>query len=611
MTDYALPITGTGSSQAVSAEDHDDAINAELTSLSNDISTEAAARASGDMALADDIVAEAAARDTAISAAIGALGDLAQKDTVDTADIAASAVTNAKMADMSEARFKGRKASAGSGPPQDMTASEARTAMGLGSAATTDASAYATAAQGATADAAVQPGDDVSVLAETSTAKIMTAAERTSLAALPGEIAAVDAAREAIIQDDGAETVFVDRNGRVSLRLRADGFDVHGRTRVRTDGELLVSDDEGFVLVKADALGIRILGRPVDDYAKGYLRDSLNLVRWRRALGRALMGDGAPRIVFLGDSNTMGWVSDGAGNSRRKQSHPYLLSQLFGGPSVDLFGQALGTVTTTAAYSVYDSRTSFGAGWAGGGVESLGGPAWFNSTTTDPVTLAPDMVCDRAEVWLYSASAATANITYSGVTTPVTLPGGEVVRTQVSGAAGSGAVNVARATGTVNLIGISLWNSTLSRPIVMNAGRSGLASAALAATANPFSPRNVLPSLSPDLVVVEIGLNDRGTAVTVTDFADNLRGIAAGVPTTSSLLFVASVSPARNLTPWGDYVAAMRTVSAEFDAAMLDLSTIMGTRPAVTAANWQTDDLHPSKFGNAEKARQIRKILEM
>lgn len=40
----------------------------------------------------------------------------------------------------------------------------ARTNLGLGTVATTDASAYATAAQGATADTATQPGDNVSTL---------------------------------------------------------------------------------------------------------------------------------------------------------------------------------------------------------------------------------------------------------------------------------------------------------------------------------------------------------------------------------------------------------------------------------------------------------------
>lgn len=64
------------------------------------------------------------------------------------------------------------------------TAAAQRTALGLGTAATTAASDYATAAQGLLAASAVQPGDPVSDLAETASAKIMTAAERTKLAGI-------------------------------------------------------------------------------------------------------------------------------------------------------------------------------------------------------------------------------------------------------------------------------------------------------------------------------------------------------------------------------------------------------------------------------------------
>ncbi|GHC12468.1 hypothetical protein GCM10007291_07120 [Gemmobacter nanjingensis] len=121
----------------------------------------------------------------AISASdINGLGALAAKTTVGSADIDAGVVTNGKLSDMAEARIKGRKAGAGTGAPQDMTAAEARTVLGLGTAATTAASAYATAAQGATADSAVQPGDAVSDLAETATAKIMTGDERAKLAGI-------------------------------------------------------------------------------------------------------------------------------------------------------------------------------------------------------------------------------------------------------------------------------------------------------------------------------------------------------------------------------------------------------------------------------------------
>ena len=70
----------------------------------------------------------------------------------------------------------------------DLTnASTARTNLGLGTAATTNSTAYATAAQGTTADSAVQPADSVTTLSDVSDAgsgAIITDAERTKLSGI-------------------------------------------------------------------------------------------------------------------------------------------------------------------------------------------------------------------------------------------------------------------------------------------------------------------------------------------------------------------------------------------------------------------------------------------
>lgn len=151
MTDYALPITGTGSSQAVSSEAHDAEVQ---RAIDEAVAVETAARVAGlatKQPLSTVLTNTTAAFTTAQEAKL--------------AGIAAGATANA-----TDAQLRDRATHTG--------AQAIATVTGLQAALDGKASA----AQGALADSAVQPGDDVSTLAETGAAKIMTAAERTKLA---------------------------------------------------------------------------------------------------------------------------------------------------------------------------------------------------------------------------------------------------------------------------------------------------------------------------------------------------------------------------------------------------------------------------------------------
>ena len=78
-------------------------------------------------------------------------GALASKDTVATADIADDAVTNAKLANMSAATFKGRAAGAGTGDPSDLTATQAKTALAISASDVSGLGTLATLSQVGTA----------------------------------------------------------------------------------------------------------------------------------------------------------------------------------------------------------------------------------------------------------------------------------------------------------------------------------------------------------------------------------------------------------------------------------------------------------------------------
>lgn len=89
----------------------------------------------------------------------GDYGDVTVSGTGTAMTVDNNVINNAKLADMAQATIKGRQAGGGTGDPEDLTAAQARTAMGLGTAALSATGAFDPAGSAAAAQAASQPLD--------------------------------------------------------------------------------------------------------------------------------------------------------------------------------------------------------------------------------------------------------------------------------------------------------------------------------------------------------------------------------------------------------------------------------------------------------------------
>lgn len=336
----------------------------------------------------------------------------------------------------------------------------------------------------------------------------------------------------------------------------------------------------------------------------------LSLVRWRKALARVRDGSGRAKLAFIGDSTTAGLLSNGTSTNIRPKSAPYALAPRFAnvGASalIDSTWGDAGGAASSSTLPTLDSRVTFGAGWAGTGPFSLGGAMPANSTTTNVLAFTPAGSFDAIDIYyVQNAGLATFTVNVDAGATLATINAAgsiAVVKSTVSCTAGTHTVNIARnGTGSVAfIIGIDCYLSTAPKVAIWNMGACGSTTANWATNTLAYDPLKAIVTVAPDLVVLNLGINDARTGVSVATYQANMQAIITAISAASDIVLQVPVPSDTAITAQATtdaYKAAVLTLGAANNLPVIDVGYRFVRYSTANTNGLMADSLHPGMLG--------------
>jgi lysophospholipase L1-like esterase len=348
----------------------------------------------------------------------------------------------------------------------------------------------------------------------------------------------------------------------------------------------------------------------------------------RKALANVRAGLANMRIACCGDSTTAGVRSNGSTDwvGNKAISYPTLLGAALHAMDSRLVAN-LGSVTSDngtlghgGTIPSYDPRVVSGANYTAGTLPAPGGVMITNiagslgAAAAETFTLTPSDSFDSVDVyWYRSPSVGTFTIDCgAGVLATCAAGTSGVQKTTVSKAAASGVVNIIRTVlGSVLIIGIDTYLSTQKAVQIYNMGFSGGKTTDWAANTQPYDVLKVLPLYTPDLILLQLGLNNAklGTTSTYSDMVTTIQSmqvyadVAVLLPTPTAVSYTSAASQALVA---GDVTAAALATGVP----LLNIRNRWGDWVAANGSGYMsTDTIHPQQLGYQDEVEMLASFL--
>ena len=346
----------------------------------------------------------------------------------------------------------------------------------------------------------------------------------------------------------------------------------------------------------------------------------VNFATWRAALARVRSGTGSAKIMCVGDSTTSGdWISNV--NLTWPTQFTGLLNSYLA-PAAQTWGGWHGTQATGA-----DTRITVGTGWTLG--TSITINYWSSGTSGAILSYAPSSAAngpasvDSCTIWyIQNSGHGGFTVNVDGGSTLATVNSGSPVTAIVTSvtvtftAGASHTINVVPTGvgGSVYILGFDAFLSTANTIRVYNPAIGGSRAADWANTSVDYYPGNWPALIVPDLVIIDLGIND-AAAQTLAQYTANMQIVISNCLATGASVLLKSFVPSElssGLVPVETtYVAALPALAAANGCGYLDGWDRWVSYLVSNAYGYYVpgNTLHPNGVGCADIAQAVFEVI--
>ena len=364
---------------------------------------------------------------------------------------------------------------------------------------------------------------------------------------------------------------------------------------------------------------------------------SLNypLRKWSAALGKMRNSSHNAKLLIFGDSTTAGYGATGAVgylSGGRAKNMPVRLAAEMNRSYEPANAHAIwgDNAITAAVLPTFDSRIVIGSGWSVTNLTSIGGSSFSASSATASLAFTPSATgcysasIDTFVVW-YAQVPGSGTFNWAidaGGTTSVPTAGTASVQSVVipAGSLAGHTLNLNYVSGSAfYILGIQAYDSTVKQVEVWQAGYSAGTTAQFISTGQPWYMQQVVPTLAPDLTIINLQINDVNTGVSLATYLANIQTIItyclqsgdvilrSGYPTGIS---VSANTALANQQLYRDGLAALAATNGiPFDDLFGRTNSAEIQQAVPGGAMYVSDLIHPTGNLYAESAYSMLNLL--